>query len=63
MTHSLGHKASAEQFDPRELVEIAVGAKAHGQRLRPLGRCSPSECPQSVPGSLRMRVTRAYGGQ
>jgi coenzyme F420-dependent glucose-6-phosphate dehydrogenase len=26
----LGYKASAEQFDPRELVEIAVAAAAHG---------------------------------
>ena len=32
MTHplTLGYKASAEQFDPRELVEIAVAAEAHG---------------------------------
>jgi coenzyme F420-dependent glucose-6-phosphate dehydrogenase len=27
---TLGFKASAEQFDPRELVEIAVAAEAHG---------------------------------
>ncbi|MBA4248914.1 MAG: glucose-6-phosphate dehydrogenase (coenzyme-F420) [Microbacterium sp.] len=27
---TLGYKASAEQFDPRELVEIAVAAEAHG---------------------------------
>ena len=26
----LGYKVSAEQFDPRELVEIAVAAEAHG---------------------------------
>jgi len=26
----LGYKASAEQFDPRELAEIAVAAEAHG---------------------------------
>ncbi|MER3388631.1 MAG: glucose-6-phosphate dehydrogenase (coenzyme-F420) [Microcella sp.] len=26
----LGYKASAEQFDPRELVEISVAAEAHG---------------------------------
>jgi coenzyme F420-dependent glucose-6-phosphate dehydrogenase len=26
----LGYKASAEQFEPRELVEIAVAAEAHG---------------------------------
>jgi len=26
----LGYKASAEQFDPRELVEIAVAAETHG---------------------------------
>ena len=26
----LGYKASAEQFDPRELVELAVAAEAHG---------------------------------
>ncbi len=26
----LGYKASAEQFDPRELVEIAVAAEEHG---------------------------------
>ena len=30
MTLKLGIKASAEQFDPRELVEIAVAAEAHG---------------------------------
>jgi coenzyme F420-dependent glucose-6-phosphate dehydrogenase len=33
LTHAppeLGYKASAEQFDPRELVEIAVAAEAHG---------------------------------
>jgi coenzyme F420-dependent glucose-6-phosphate dehydrogenase len=30
MTLQLGFKASAEQFDPRELVEIAVAAEAHG---------------------------------
>ena len=30
MTLTLGYKASAEQFDPRELVEIAVEAEAHG---------------------------------
>jgi coenzyme F420-dependent glucose-6-phosphate dehydrogenase len=27
---TLGYKASAEQFDPRELVELAVAAEAHG---------------------------------
>jgi len=26
----LGYKASAEQFAPRELVELAVAAEAHG---------------------------------
>ncbi|EAR25997.1 hypothetical protein A20C1_08959 [marine actinobacterium PHSC20C1] len=30
MTLKLGYKASAEQFDPRELVEIAVAAEKHG---------------------------------
>lgn len=30
MDLTLGFKASAEQFDPRELVEIAVAAEAHG---------------------------------
>jgi coenzyme F420-dependent glucose-6-phosphate dehydrogenase len=30
VTLTLGYKASAEQFDPRELVEIAVAAEAHG---------------------------------
>lgn len=30
MALTLGYKASAEQFDPRELVEIAVAAEAHG---------------------------------
>ncbi|MGR2752562.1 glucose-6-phosphate dehydrogenase (coenzyme-F420) [Agromyces arachidis] len=30
MTLTLGYKASAEQFDPRELVEIAVAAEARG---------------------------------
>lgn len=30
MSLRLGFKASAEQFDPRELVEIAVAAEAHG---------------------------------
>ncbi|CAN5284528.1 glucose-6-phosphate dehydrogenase (coenzyme-F420) [soil metagenome] len=30
MTLKLGYKASAEQFDPRELVEIAVAAEQHG---------------------------------
>ncbi len=30
MALRLGYKASAEQFDPRELVEIAVAAEAHG---------------------------------
>ncbi|GAB3580440.1 glucose-6-phosphate dehydrogenase (coenzyme-F420) [Calidifontibacter terrae] len=30
MTIKLGYKASAEQFGPRELVEIAVAAEAHG---------------------------------
>lgn len=30
MSLTLGFKASAEQFDPRELVEIAVAAEAHG---------------------------------
>jgi coenzyme F420-dependent glucose-6-phosphate dehydrogenase len=30
MTLKLGFKASAEQFDPRELVEIAVAAEQHG---------------------------------
>ena len=30
MTLTLGYKASAEQFTPRELVEIAVAAEAHG---------------------------------
>jgi len=30
VTLKLGFKASAEQFDPRELVEIAVAAEAHG---------------------------------
>ena len=34
MTHplTLGYKASAEQFDPRELVEIAVAAEEHGMQ-------------------------------
>ena len=30
MTLTLGYKASAEQFDPRELVEIAVAAEGNG---------------------------------
>lgn len=30
MPLTLGYKASAEQFDPRELVELAVAAEAHG---------------------------------
>ncbi|MFT3797511.1 glucose-6-phosphate dehydrogenase (coenzyme-F420) [Microbacterium sp.] len=30
MALTLGYKASAEQFDPRELVEIAVAAESHG---------------------------------
>lgn len=30
MTLTLGYKASAEQFSPRELVEIAVSAEKHG---------------------------------
>src|SRR6187402_631547 len=30
MTLTLGYKASAEQFAPRELVEIAVAAERHG---------------------------------
>ena len=30
MPLTLGYKASAEQFDPRELVEIAVAAETHG---------------------------------
>ena len=30
MALKLGYKASAEQFDPRELAEIAVAAEAHG---------------------------------
>ena len=34
MTLKLGYKASAEQFDPRELVEIAVAAEAHGMETR-----------------------------
>jgi coenzyme F420-dependent glucose-6-phosphate dehydrogenase len=32
MTLTLGYKASAEQFDPRELVEISVAAEAHGMQ-------------------------------
>ena len=32
MAITLGYKASAEQFDPRELVEIAVAAEAHGMQ-------------------------------
>ena len=32
MTLKLGYKASSEQFDPRELVEIAVAAEAHGMQ-------------------------------
>ena len=32
MPLKLGYKASAEQFDPRELVEIAVAAEAHGMQ-------------------------------
>ncbi|WP_350348604.1 glucose-6-phosphate dehydrogenase (coenzyme-F420) [Agromyces sp. G08B096] len=30
MSLTLGYKASAEQFDPRELVELAVAAESHG---------------------------------
>ena len=30
MDLKLGYKASAEQFAPRELVELAVAAEAHG---------------------------------
>jgi len=32
VTLTLGYKASAEQFNPRELVEIAVAAEAHGMQ-------------------------------
>jgi coenzyme F420-dependent glucose-6-phosphate dehydrogenase len=32
MPLTVGYKASAEQFDPRELVEIAVAAEAHGMQ-------------------------------
>jgi coenzyme F420-dependent glucose-6-phosphate dehydrogenase len=32
MELTLGYKASAEQFDPRELVEIAVAAEQHGMQ-------------------------------
>ena len=32
MTITLGYKASAEQFTPRELVEIAVAAETHGMQ-------------------------------
>ena len=32
MTLTLGYKASAEQFEPRELVEIAVAAEKHGMQ-------------------------------
>lgn len=32
MNLKLGYKASAEQFDPRELVEIAVAAEAYGMQ-------------------------------
>ena len=32
MPLKLGYKASAEQFDPRELVEIAVAAEQHGMQ-------------------------------
>lgn len=32
MSLKIGYKASAEQFDPRELVEIAVAAEAHGMQ-------------------------------
>ena len=32
----LGYKASAEQFAPRELVELAVAAEAHGMEYTPL---------------------------
>lgn len=32
MTLTLGYKASAEQFAPRELVELAVAAEAHGMQ-------------------------------
>ncbi len=32
MALTLGYKASAEQFAPRELVEIAVAAEAHGMQ-------------------------------
>jgi coenzyme F420-dependent glucose-6-phosphate dehydrogenase len=32
MTLTLGYKASAEQFNPRELVEIAVAAEEHGMQ-------------------------------
>ena len=32
MALTLGYKASAEQFDPRELVEIAVAAEQHGMQ-------------------------------
>ncbi|MDO9398980.1 MAG: LLM class flavin-dependent oxidoreductase, partial [Herbiconiux sp.] len=30
MTITIGYKASAEQFAPRELVELAVAAEQHG---------------------------------
>jgi hypothetical protein len=52
MTLTLGYKASAEQFDPRELVENAVVAEGHGmesvwasdhfQPWRHTGRHAPS---------------------
>ncbi|NHN56229.1 glucose-6-phosphate dehydrogenase (coenzyme-F420) [Calidifontibacter sp. DB0510] len=32
MAIKLGYKASAEQFDPRELVELGVAAEAHGMQ-------------------------------
>ena len=48
----LGYKASAEQFAPRELVELAVEAEAHGMDsatvARPLARSTRAS---RIPGN------------
>ena len=44
----LGYKASAEQFGPRELVELAVLAEQHGMDRALIDQC---DARVSIPGS------------
>ena len=53
---TLGYKASAEQFPPQRLLDLAVAAEAVGLRLRLDQRPLPAVAPHGRPRPERPRL-------